>query len=484
MSERISKAVLFVICMCIGTATNAQPSLPKILGNDMVLQQKKPVPIWGTAGAGEKISVRFKQQIKTTVAGADGRWKIMLDPLTASAKSADMKISGKTTITLHNILVGEVWLCSGQSNMEYTMRKNSKVVKTDSSADSPIDELKRARNPNIRVFLVTSKNLRAPDSLHQGWSVARDSTLRSFSAAGYFFAKELYAKLHVPIGVISSAVPGSAIEPWLSGTIKAGNDPAAFNSTIAMDSSEPGKFYPTMIKPLAPFAIKGFLWYQGETNCFQNETIEYTYKMNLLINGWRSLWQSELPFYYVQLSPFYYSKNKGKYPLDEETLPKFWEAQTLAMDIPHTGMAVINDLAKSPDDLHPMGKWEVGRRLAQWPLAKDYGLKVIPSGPRFKKMNIDGSKIILQFDYTGKGLMSKAGPLTGFTIAGSNEQFVTANAVIEGDKVIVSSPTVTNPVNVRFAWREDAQPNFFNKDGLPAIPFRTDHPLKFEPIKF
>ena len=170
--------------------------------------------------------------------------------------------------------------------------------------------------------------------------------------------------------------------------------------------------------------------------------------------------------------------------MDEETLPKFWEAQTLAMDIPQTGMAVINDLAKSPDDLHPMGKWEVGRRLAQWPLAKDYGLKLIPSGPRFKKMNIDGNKIILQFDYTGKGLMSKAGPLTGFTIAGSNEQFFTANAIIEGDKVIVSSPAVTNPVNVRFAWREDAQPNFFNKDGLPAIPFRTDHPLKFKPLKF
>ena len=201
MSERISKAVVFVICMCIGIMAKAQPSLPKILGNDMVLQQKKPVPIWGTAGAGEKISVRFKQQIKTTVAGADGRWKIILDPLTASAKPADMKISGKNTITLHNILVGEVWLCSGQSNMEYTMRKNSKVVKTDSSADSPIDELKRARNPNIRVFLVTSKNLRAPDSLHQGWSVARDSTLRSFSAAGYFLPKNSMLSCTCPLAL-------------------------------------------------------------------------------------------------------------------------------------------------------------------------------------------------------------------------------------------------------------------------------------------
>lgn len=483
MNEKYFKPLVIVVCLCLALSTNAQVSLPKILGNDMVLQQKQPVPVWGTASAGEKISVRFNRQIKNTLAGADGHWKVSLDPLVASAKPADLVITGKNTITLHNILVGEVWLCSGQSNMEYTMRKNSKVVKTDSSADSPIDELQRARNPNIRIFLVTSKNLKAPDSLHKGWSVARDSALRSFSAAGYFFAKELYAKLQVPIGVISAAIPGSAIEPWLGGSIKGGNDPAAFNSAMTMDSTEPGKFYPTMIQPLAPFAIKGFLWYQGETNCFQNETIEYTYKMNLLINGWRKLWQSELPFYYVQISPFYYSKNKGKYPLDEETLPKFWEAQTAAMKIPHTGMAVITDLAKSPDDLHPNGKWEVGRRLAQWPLAKDYGLKIIPSGPRFKKMNIDGNKIKLTFDYIGKGLFSKSGPLTGFTICGADKNYFVADANIEGDQVIVSSPEVPDPVNVRFAWREDAQPNFFNKDGLPAIPFRTDNPLQFEPIK-
>jgi len=473
----------FVVLMFVSVTTNAEIKLPKILGNNMVLQQKRPVPIWGTALPGEPISVSFKEQIKKTVADASGQWKITLDPLVASETPAVMTISGSNTITLHNILVGEVWLCSGQSNMEYAMRKNSKIVKTDSSKNSPVDELKRAKNPDIRIFLVTQKNLRLPDSLHLGWSIARDSALRSFSAAGYFFAKELYNKLHVPIGVISAAISGSAIEPWLAGTIKHDSANVSSFSHMQMDTSKPGKFYPKMIKPIAPFAIKGFLWYQGETNCFQNESIEYTYKMNLLINGWRNLWQAQLPFYYVQISPFFYSKSKGKYPLDEETLPKFWEAQTLAMNIPNTGMIVINDLAKSPENLHPDGKWEVGRRLAQWALAKEYGMNVTPSGPKYKGMKIHGNKAILEFDYTGKGLVSKNGPLTWFTISGEDKKFVKADAVISGNKVIVSSPKVTNPVNVRFAWNEGAQPNFFNKDGLPAIPFRTDNPLHFEVIK-
>ncbi|MEO6733605.1 MAG: sialate O-acetylesterase [Ferruginibacter sp.] len=483
MKNKFIVKSVFAAFMLVSIAAKAQVKLPKILGNSMVMQQGKPLPVWGTARPGEHIIVKFKGQTRKTVADDLGSWKINLDPMPASARPADMTISGSNSITLRNILIGEVWLCSGQSNMEYTMRKNSKVIKKDSSIYSPVDELKTARNPEIRIFLVTSKNLRAPDSLHQGWSVARDSALRSFSAVGYFFAKELYAKLHVPIGVISAAIPGSAIEPWLAGTIRGNDDPSPVNTAMKMDTSQPGKFYSTMIRPLAPFAIKGFVWYQGETNCFQNESIEYTYKMNLLINGWSQLWHAELPFYYVQISPFYYSKNKGKYPLDEETLPKFWEAQTLAMKIPRTGMAVINDIAKSADDLHPEGKWEVGRRLAQWPLAKDYGLKNAPSGPQFKTMKVEGKKIMLEFDYVGKGLMGKNGALNNFTIAGADGKFVDAHAIIQRNKVVVSSAKVLNPVNVRFAWKEDAQPNFFNKDGLPAIPFRTDNPLHFEPLK-
>jgi sialate O-acetylesterase len=391
-----------------------------------------------------------------------------------------MTITGSNTIKLDNILVGEVWLCSGQSNMEYSMRKNSKVVKTDSTKESPIDELERANNPAIRIFLVTQKNLKQ-DATPAGWSIARDSALRSFSAPGYFFAKELYAKLHVPIGVISSAVPGSAIEPWLSGTITNEKELTGDQPKLKIDESQPGKFYPKMIQPLAPFAIKGFLWYQGETNCFQNESLEYTYKMQALINGWRTLWNNKnLPFYYVQIAPFYYSKSAGKYPLTTETLPKFWEAQTLALHIPNTGMIVITDLVNTPDDLHPGFKWEVGRRLALLALAKTYGEKVVYSGPVYSGMKIQNGKIELEFTNTGSGLMSKDGkPLTSFTIAGRDGQFVPAEAIIEGNKVIVSSQAVTAPVNVRFEWDEGGKANLFNKEGFPAAPFRTDNPLRY-----
>ena len=471
--------IIFSPLLLVCVVVNAEVTLPKIFSSNMVLQRNKPVPVWGTASPGEKISVSFNKQKRSITADVSGNWKVMLDATQASSTPSSLIVAGNNTITLTNVLVGEVWLCSGQSNMEYTMRKNSKVVKTDSSKNSPVDELDRANNPSIRIFLVTQKNLLDKKQGTSGWSIATDSALRSFSAAGYFFAKELYAKLHVPVGMISAAIPGSAIEPWLSGKIIKQNETG---KPINLDETEPGKFYPKMIQPLAPFPIKGFLWYQGETNCFQNETIEYTYKMEVLINGWRKLWgDDKLPFYYVQIAPFYYSKSKNEYPLNEETLPKFWEAQTLAMQIPNTGMAVINDLSKSPDDLHPEGKWEVGRRLAQWALAKDYGVKVIPSGPMFKQMKIKNGRAELEFDYTGSGLISKDGkPLTWFTIARADGKFVPAEAKIEGDKIVVSSPAVPKPVNVRFAWSEAAQPNFFNKDGLPAIPFRTDNPLHFK----
>ncbi|TDH27453.1 sialate O-acetylesterase [Segetibacter sp. 3557_3] len=438
----------------------------------MVLQQNKPLPIWGNAQPGEKVSVSFANQSRSVITGGTGKWLVTLDPLTASEQPREFIIKGNNTITLKNVLVGEVWLASGQSNMEYTMRKNSKVVTTDSAnLNSPVNELQRANNASIRIFLVTSKNLRKPDSTHSGWSTARDSALRSFSAVAYFFAKELYDKLHVPIGMISSAIPGSAIEPWLPGT------PQTYGSkAIQLDESNPGKFYTTMVGPLAPYAIKGFLWYQGETNCFQNETTEYRQKLAALIWGWRKQWTDEkLPFYYVQIAPFYYSKSAGKYPLTKETLPKFWEAQALVMQLPNTGMAVITGTVKNPEDLHPGTKWEVGRRLAQWPLAKDYNINVVPSGPIFRSKKLAGNTLELSFDYVGQGLVSKDRlPLTHFVVAGADKRFVPATAFIKGDKVIVSAEGVSRPMEVRFAWDETADPNFSNKDGLPAMPFRTD----------
>ncbi|WP_218919489.1 sialate O-acetylesterase [Spirosoma aerolatum] len=459
----------------------AEIVLPRILGHNMVLQQGKPLAIWGKAAAGETITVQFAGQNLTTSADAAGAWRVTLKPLKASAIPAELVISGTNTIRLQNILVGEVWLCSGQSNMEYTMRKNSKVnpalATQPVDGHNPVEELSFAHNPQIRIFLVNRKELSKPDSLHRGWGVAADSALRSFSAPAYFFAKELYKNLNVPIGVISSAVPGSRIEPWISET--------AFREDIFYTNQkidgEPGKFYEPMIHPLVPFAIKGFLWYQGESNCFLNETVTYSHKLKTLITSWRAAWSDQkLPFYYVSLAPFKYSESKQKIVLSKETLPEFREAQEWVLTMPNTGMITTTDLAADLSDIHPPFKWEIGRRLALLALANTYNkADIVAEGPVFDKMTVKGRSAELTFSQIGSGLVSKDGqPLTGFTVAGADSVFVPAQARIDGKRVLVSSPSVAHPIAVRFAWDEAAQPNLFNKEGLPARPFRTDNPLK------
>jgi DUF1680 family protein len=473
-------------------AERGRLSLPKILGSNMVLQRNRLVPVWGSADPGEKITVTFSGQVKKAVTDVDGQWRLMLDPLPASGQPEEMIITGSrlsgsepsaisgengpvATIRLENILVGEVWLCSGQSNMEYSMRKNSKFEKA-ARGSGPEDELNKANNPNIRIFLVRNNYSKPDGHIRRAWDTAAGMPLRDFSAAGYFFAKELYRQLGVPVGMISTAVSGSAIEPFLPDT---------------------GKFYEGMIRPLAPFALKGFLWYQGETNCMLNDTVLYTAKMQQLILGWRALWDRgemqgfgrkmqdpaelirgrDFPFYFVQIAPFYYSRSAGgDQSHSPELEPAFWEAQQRALMESNTGMVVTTDLVDSATDLHPAYKWEVGRRLALLALAKDYGRQeIICSGPVYQGMQIKKDKIELTFTHIGSGLINKDGkPLDWFSIAGADGQFVSASAVISGDKVIVSTRGVSSPVAVRFGWNEAAQPNLFNKEGLPAMPFRTD----------
>ncbi|MDE1193580.1 MAG: sialate O-acetylesterase [Arachidicoccus sp.] len=448
----------------------------------MVLQNNAPVPIWGKATNGEKIIVSFAGQTKQVTADASGNWKVVLDKLKIYSSPRDLIIKGdkdKNTIILHNVLVGEVWLCSGQSNMEYTMRKNSKVAKlynVKGFEHSPVDELKYAHNKNIRIFLGDRKQLAKDHPLHDGWSVAEDSALRSFSAAGYFFARELYRNLNIPIGIISSSVPGSAIEPWFAGEL---TDSPYVGHTATFDMSNPGKFYTSLIEPLSPFAIKGFLWYQGETNCFQNESIGYTYKMKALIEQWRTLWNNQtLPFYCVQIAPYYYSKAKGKYSLNKETLPKFWEAQSMITKVPYADFITGTDLPDDVSNLHPSGKWEIGRRLAYLALAHDYHKKVIAHGPAYKSMSVKKNKLILKFNTENSKLISKNNkPLINFEISDKSGKYYKADAKIISDNTIeLTSINVDKPVNARFAWDEAAQPNLFNEAGLPAIPFRTDNP--------
>jgi len=481
--KRVFLIILSTIIVVKFNSLEAQISVPQILGNDMVLQNGVQVPVWGKATAGEKVTVTFANQTRSAVANDSGEWKIVLSKLKISSTPQDLVIRGNKSshsITLHNILVGEVWLCSGQSNMAYTMRMNSKVKKdyTTETLDghSPIDELQYAHNKNIRIFLADRKRLAKDHPDHDGWSVAEDSALRSFSAPGYFFARKLYNELKIPIGIISSAVPGSAIEPWFAGKL---TDSPYVNNPAVFDLNNPGKFYSSMIEPIAPFAIKGFLWYQGETNCFQNESIGYVYKMKALIEQWRKLWDNnKLPFYYTEIAPFNYSKSRGKYPLDEETLPKFWEAQSLAKKIPFTDMIVTTDLPDNLDNIHPPGKWEVGNRLALVALGRDYGKKIIYNSPEYNYSSTDGSRIIIHFKKQDSKLISKDGkPLTYFEVAGADGKFYKADAkIISNDEISLSSAQVEKPVNARFAWIESAQSNLFNDAGLPAEPFRTNNP--------
>jgi len=476
--------VMLLALLYAGTGMT-QLRLPFVIGSNMVLQRGRPVPVWGDAPAGEEVTVQFKQQRKTITADASGKWRLELLPMEASAQPADMIITAKdTSIRLQNILVGEVWLCSGQSNMEYSMRKNSKFEKAqrchacpELAEGSPENELKKAGNPLIRIFLVRT-DYSKPHPLRHQWDTAAGTPLKDFSAAGYFFAKELYAQLHIPIGIISSAVSGSRIEPWMPPAATTGI--TASSKDTGSNDGATGKFYNTMISPLAPFALRGFLWYQGESNCFLNDTVTYTAKMEKLIGSWRRLWSSNtLPFYYVQLAPFYYSRSKDGRPHTEQTLAEFRRAQTAVLAVPHTGMIITTDLVDNLEDIHPAYKWEVGRRLALLALAKEYGVKKAYSGPVFQKLQPAGNKAVLYFEHTGGGLVSSDNkPLSWFSIAGPDGVFVPAEASIKNNTVIVSAPGIAKPAAVRFAWNEAAQPNLFNKNGLPAAPFNTLEPRR------
>jgi sialate O-acetylesterase len=402
------------------------------------------------------------------------------------------------------VLVGEVWLCSGQSNMQFSVSSVSHARK----------ELQQANHPHIRLFTVPMRPAGEPANDVSGtWTVCTPKTVPGFAAVGYFFGRELHDQLDVPVGLINSSWGGTRIEPWtppvgfsdvpalasiLTGI---GEAHAAYAKTtaaalphyaewlaIAEQAKSKGETIPSppewpasplgnnyaptglyngMIHPLVPFAIRGAIWYQGESN--NGEGMLYFEKMKALIDGWRSVWhEGDFPFLYVQLAPYNYG---GGNPT---ALARIWEAQTAALAIPDTGMAVTNDVG-NVKDIHPKDKQDVGKRLALWALAKTYGKQIVYSGPLYKSMNIDGSKIRVKFDHVGGGLVARNGkPLDWFQIAGEDKKFVDAEATIDGDSVVVSSPKVEKPVAVRFAFDQVAEPNLQNVEGLPASAFRTD----------
>ena len=495
------------------TVVYSEVTLPRVISNNMVLQRDMQAPIWGWASPGEEVMVTLSadaegvEPISTTtaVADAEGNWQIKL-PAMAAGGPYTLRIKGSNTLELTNVLFGEVWVCSGQSNMQWSVNASK-----DNEA-----EIAAAMYPKIRLFHIP----RVPSGLPQqdvgaDWYETTPETIPNFSAVAYYFGRKLYKNLDVPIGLINTSWGGTRIEPWtppvglagvpalasinreveaiqanyraqlpekidaieawIAETRKALETDAQLtqmpnNTHPLAHQGRPTALYNGMVHPIVPYAIRGALWYQGESNL--RDGMVYHEKMKALINGWREVWgQGDFPFYFVQLAPFNYGgRNASPF-----FLPQIWEAQTATLALPNTGMAVTTDIGNLRD-IHPRNKQDVGRRLALWALAKVHGRDdVTYSGPLYKSMAVEGNTIRLTFDHVGSGLTSRdEKPLTWFQIAGEDKEFVEAEATIDGDTVVVSSDAILNPVAVRFGWHQSAEPNFMNKEGLPASPFRTD----------
>jgi sialate O-acetylesterase len=481
--HRTLRVAVVALCLSLAAAVPcaADVRLPRIFGNQMVLQRELPVRVWGTADPGEKVTVTIGKNESSATANEKGKWKVELPPLSAG-DPVEVKVAGKNTITLHDVLIGEVWVCSGQSNMGMTVGGAADAAK----------EIAAAKHPQIRLFSVPLIPQDHPvDDVDGYWKECSPESVPNFSAVAYYFGRYLHEQLNVPIGLINTSWGGTRIEPW--------TPPAGFHAVPAVTSiltdleknppvvppkvkgkkgkkqrqagpqlqQTPTYLYNGMVHALVPFGIRGAIWYQGESNL--PEGMMYYEKMKALITGWRTVWnEGDFPFYYVQLAPFHY----GAKPT---LLPLMWEAQTAALSIPDTGMAVINDIGNLKD-IHPKDKQDVGKRLALWALAKNYGKQIVYSGPLYKEMGVEGASIRVKFNHAGGGLAARDGkPLNWFTIAGEDKKFVDAEAKIDGDSIIVSSKDVTKPVAVRFAWSQDAEPNLANAEGLPASSFRTDN---------
>ncbi len=478
MKAMLNKWVYFILFLCFTSSVCAQLSTPSVISSDMVLQQGQKVPIWGTATPNERIKVTFAGQSISTRADAEGHWEVELQPMKADKTPRQMVIKGKkTNIVYDNILVGEVWLCSGQSNMQYTMKLIPPFAPPAKGQDLAALELQKPANPMIRVFMSDHKH-----SWHS-WRVADGKSLANVSAAGYFFGKNIQEKLDVPVGIISVAVGGTRIETWTSK--EAYRNSPVFSPQLEasgrIDGLSPGERYEKLIVPFLPFAVKGFLWYQGENNCGMGDRA-YVEKYKILVNSWRKAFRNEnAPFYSVLLAPHIYSdrihRNTSR-PVTAEELPLFRDQQLKTLSVvSNTDIITISDLVDDLRDIHPSYKWEVGARLARVALAKDYGhTEIVWSGPRAKEATLIADSIVLSFDHVAAGLKTNNKKrLEWFEIAGSDGVFHPAVADIKDkDKVVVYHPEIKRPVKVRFGWHETAIPNLVNSEGLPTVPFLID----------
>jgi sialate O-acetylesterase len=493
-------SLLLGLTLFLSTAM-ADVTLAPLFQDHAILQRNQPLPIWGRAAPGEHVTVAFRNQTVGATTDSDGRWIVYLEPLSAAIEPADLTVTGKTTVVVHDVLVGEVWLASGQSNMNRQL----------ASLPDAAQVIARVNNPFIRQFTVTLTAKKDPAETVEssGWQSAGPTTAENFSAVAWFFAADLQRKLGVPVGIIHSSWGGSKIEAWMdTRTLQStaawpainerwqyltANYPrieaeyAAWDKTVkeAMAKNLPppstmpllprgpgsphalSELFNGMIAPLQPYAIRGVIWYQGESNW--ERPAEYAKLFPAMITAWRAQWGlGDLPFYFVQLP---------NYGQTYDPTNRIWawlrEAQTAALALPNTAMAVTIDCG-DPKDIHPQNKPIVGRRLAQLAAAKVYKIPGDWTGPRFAAAVREGNAMRVTFDEVATGLTSENKPPQAFELAGADRKFYPATATIERDTVVVKSPQVPEPVAVRYAWSNIPVANLYNGAGLPAAPFRSD----------
>ena len=492
--------IVLLMADAIALSLHAEVRLPALLTDHMVLQQQTDARIWGWAEPAEEVTVSGSWECSvsaTTTAGGDGRWKTTLKTPKAGGPFT-VTVRGENTITLENVLIGEVWVCSGQSNMEFRLPH----------AEDGEKEVAAADYPRIRFFNVSGAATPHPaDDVKGKWAECRPETAGGIFAVPYFFGRKIHTELQVPIGLVCPAMGATPARAWTSGRmllekemyvneVKQVSDPetiakarAKYEAEMAVwqeaadkakaeGAPEPGRprglprigsrtpsaLFNGMISPLTASTIKGAIWYQGENDV--SGVGWYRPLFTHLIQSWRDVWGlGDFPFYHVQLPPYDYGGSNSAY---------LREVQMNSLSIPNVGIAVTLDLGDFKD-IHPPYKKEVGERLALWALARDYGRKdLVHCGPIYQEMETEGKTIRLSFDHTGSGLVAKDGTLANFTIAGADKKFVPAKAVIDGRAVVASSDQVAEPVAVRYAFDNAGVPSLFNKEGLPASSFRTD----------
>lgn len=442
---------------------NAQLRLPAIFGNDMVLQQKSNVAVWGWGNPGSKVMVTgsWSNDTLSTKVENDAHWKLNI-PTPAAGGPYTLSVIGEKKIVLDNVMIGEVWICSGQSNMEWC---------ADWKINNAEEEVKNANYPDIRFFHVSKAGSNTPqDDCHAQWVPCSPATMRSFSAVGYFFGRNLQQNLNVPIGLINVSWGGTPAEVWVKKELVE-NDSVMFSASEKLKKydwwpKEPGIVYNAMIAPLVPFGIAGAIWYQGESNVDNHES--YRKLFRTLIESWRTDFGMEFPFYYVQIAPYTYGANsKAAY---------IREIQSQSLDIPKTGMVVVSDLVDDVKDIHPRNKQDVSKRLANIALSENYGIAgLIYKFPSYKSITVEKGKIRIGLLNADNGLMVKGEKPATFEIAGEDRKFVPAEAKIDGNTIVVWAKDIKNPVAVRYSFSNDGIGNVFSREGLPLAPFRSDN---------